>query len=135
MASILSSLTLHLFDLKTEIGPIKTGNKGDRLPETQLGDDITADIGSGRRCQGGNRRMAQFFNNPFETKVIGTKIVPPFGNAVGLINGKEGDAAGLNPLHESRDSETAQGRYKPAYICPAESPSVSALARKGSMRC
>ena len=60
--------------------------KVSRLVQRQLLDDVAADAVGGRGGQGDRGRVAQQLAEIAQPGVVGAKIVPPFADAMGLVD-------------------------------------------------
>ena len=68
--------------------------------EPQLQTNVLTNFrrGRGRKC--GHRRVAQTVDDWLQTQVVGTKVMSPFRNAVGFVDGEQRDPAAAKSIHE-----------------------------------
>jgi hypothetical protein len=82
------------------LGRSKAADEGARVVELELLDDVGADVGRGRGRQRDRLRAADALAERLQTKVVGTKIVTPRGDAVRLVHGEERNLQALQGLDE-----------------------------------
>jgi len=83
------------------VGPVKTGHKDLGVPQAQAADHFLPGglVRRGGEGDAGHFRIALVQGG--ELQVFGTEIVAPLGDAVGLVNGKEGQPSlGLKPVQQ-----------------------------------
>ena len=83
-----------------QVGPIEGSNEDRRIHEPQLGDDVTPDA-FGRRGRERMERDVQLVTQPSELPVLGTEVVSPLTDAVGLVDRDEAHAPLLERTPEA----------------------------------
>ena len=87
----------HFADCVADIGPVETGDEGFRAFKREFGDDLLT-CALVRRCgQGDARDAREAFREDFQLAILWPEIVPPLGNAMGLVNGEKRN---LMPRHQ-----------------------------------
>jgi hypothetical protein len=76
-----------------DVGPIKAGDELLGLRQTETFDDLLAGQAIGGGGEGDARDPGPALMQQVELDVLGPEVVPPLRDAVGLVDGKEGDAA------------------------------------------
>jgi len=76
------------------------------LGEPQPFDDVGPGLGIGGGGEGDQRHLGEEAPQAAELHVFGPEIMPPLGDAVGFVNGKEGDLHLLQPLQEGIAHQT-----------------------------
>src|SRR5262245_49904304 len=79
-------LSLRVRDAEREIVPRETAHENLRrlapeFSETELLDNVVAHFGRGGGGECNDLRLAEFLERPFQSDVIGTKIMSPLRNA------------------------------------------------------
>ncbi len=74
-----------------EIGPVEAGDEHRRLPQAQVGDDIRPDPVGRRGGERHHRHLGQGLAQARELAVLRPEVVPPFGYAMGLVDGQGAD--------------------------------------------
>ncbi len=88
---------VRLADDVTQIGAAKAGDVLIRIAEAELLDDVVADALRGAGREGSNRAVGKEFAETAELAVLGAEVVAPFGDAMGFVDGKEGDGHAPEP--------------------------------------
>ena len=68
--------------------------------KTKLFDNIVLHFRGGSRCEGDGGWVANMFFNLFDTGIVRSEIVPPFTDAVRLVNGEQADGAGFDDFNK-----------------------------------
>ena len=82
--------------LKVQVGPVEAGDQGEGGLEPQLLNDVPAyRLGGGGGKGPHHRPLGQLREEEGNLPVAGPKILPPLGDAVGLIHRQQGDLQSL----------------------------------------
>ena len=73
-----------------DVGAIKAGQKHPPLLQLQPGADLVSGAGIGRSGECQPRHGGKSLGQHRKLQVFRAEVMPPLGNAVGLINGKQG---------------------------------------------
>ena len=103
------AVVAHALHAKHQIRPIERRDDDLRARNPEELQDVGAGGGSRASRQGDGHRLPEQVAHPIESPVCGTEFVPPFDDAVRLVDGQERHlAAGAGqPMHER--SETLRG--------------------------
>ncbi|MBZ5534960.1 MAG: hypothetical protein LAO31_03310 [Acidobacteriia bacterium] len=71
---------------KKKVLPIESGDKEPGLAKAELEGDVAANFGRGRGGECNHAGATQVLDRGLEPQVIGTKVMPPLGNAVRLVH-------------------------------------------------
>ena len=83
-----------------DVGAIEAGDITPGLPEVEPVQDVLAGVGFGGRRQGDHRYFGEYLAQAAELAVFGPEIMAPLGDAVGLVDGEQGDRDILEALDE-----------------------------------
>ncbi len=80
-------------DVEGEVGAVEAGAHGDGLAQTEARGDLLRDAGGGGGGGGHHGGAAEGRDGVVQAQVVGAEVVAPLGDAVGLVDDEEGDAA------------------------------------------
>src|SRR5215469_12363846 len=89
---------LPLLHQIAEIWTMKAGNVLVGTTEPELRDDVVPHLPRCARRKGRNRQVREMLAQRAKLTILRAKLVPPFGDAVRLIDGKERNRDMLQPL-------------------------------------
>ena len=92
-AQQLATRLVLLHHAVADVGPVETGDELLGLHQAETFDDFLAGQAIGGGGEGDARDLRPALMQQVELDVIGPEVVPPLGDAVGLVDGEEGDAA------------------------------------------
>ena len=96
-----SALAPGMDDVQLQVGAVEAGVDDLGIGHAQLGEDVLDDVGSGRRRQGHDGRPAQVVDGLAQSQIVGTKVVAPLADAVGLVDDEQLDLHGLGAVRET----------------------------------
>ena len=79
------------------------------LAEAQLADDVRAHVGRRRGGDGEDGDVGEAGERVADIKVIGTEVVSPLADAVGLVDGEKGEFGAGDGLQETRAAKALGG--------------------------
>ncbi len=74
-----------------DVGPVETGDEAGRLGEPEASAHVVARLGVGGRRAGDDRHVGEQLAQAAQVDVLGTEVVAPLRDAVGLVDGKQGE--------------------------------------------
>src|SRR5258707_12406867 len=80
-----------------QIGAMKTGNVFVGIAQLELRQNVVPHVARRTRRKRRDGAIGKFSAEAVQLPVLGTELVSPLGNAVGLVDGKEGDGRKLQP--------------------------------------
>ncbi len=84
-----------------DVGPVESGDVPMGVAQTQHADDVLAGLDIGGGGEGHQRHIGEALAQHAERGVFRAEVVAPLGDAVGLVDGEEGDVDGLEPIEEA----------------------------------
>ena len=84
-----------------EVGSVEAGHHHDRVAHAQAGGDVVSHRGRGGGGEGRDRRAAAGLDGAVQETVVGSEVVAPAGDAVGLVDDQPADAEALQPGQEA----------------------------------
>ena len=99
-----------------EIFAAETGDGFQRIAEFELLDDVVADLLRGAGGEGGDRAIWEERAKLAELAVFGAEIVSPLGDAVGFVDGEEGDGDVSEPAFGAVHDRAFRGDVDEAEI-------------------
>lgn len=96
-------------DVELQVGAMEAGADLVAGPDLEGPPHIGADLWGGGGGQGQNPADFEFLGEARDLQVFGAKIVPPFGDAVSLVDGQQGDGASLQAVQEAFVGEAFGG--------------------------
>ena len=102
----LRQLVLGAAHLKVEVGPVKAGDGDPGVTELQQGEDVLPHPGRGRGRKGRHHRPpGQLGQKLRDGQVAGAEVLPPLGDAVGLVHGHHGDGRAFGEVQKLRGQQ------------------------------
>ena len=92
-----------------EVGPVKARQENPPLLQIQLADDIIPHPFRSGGGEGNDRRLGKVPPQGAQVAVIGAELMPPFGNAVGFVNGDEAQFQMFQKVAETRQRQPFRG--------------------------
>ncbi len=119
--------------LQADVGPVEAVDQDQRAGHAEAGQDLLPHRGRGGGRQRSGGRVAQAFADLAEPEVIGTEIVAPGGDAVGLVHHEQGDVERRDPLHGAGLGELFRGEEEERRLAAFHRP-PGALLLGGAVR-
>src|SRR5713101_3652166 len=88
-----------LADDVAEVRAPKTGDVLVRIAQTELLDDVAANVFGGAGGEGGDGAIRKNLAQATELAVLRTEFMAPLGNAMGLVDGEKRNGEALQPVH------------------------------------
>ena len=83
----LLQLVLGAAHLEVQVGPVKAGDVHKGMAQPQQGENVPPHPGGGRGGKGGDHRPpGQLVHKVRDVQVAGAEVLPPLGDAVGLVD-------------------------------------------------
>ena len=86
---VLLAGALDLDHVDSQVGTVETANEAPRLREAEHAEDVGLHLGGGGGGERHRARAAQRFPRLPQSQVVGSEVVPPLAEAVGLVDGEE----------------------------------------------
>jgi hypothetical protein len=100
-AQQLTARVVLLYHPVTDVGTVEAGGELPRLLQAQLGHDLVAGRGIGGGGQRDARHLRPAFVEQLQLDVLRAEVVPPLGDAVGLVDGEQGDGYALQQVEKA----------------------------------
>ena len=118
-----------------EVGAIKPGDDDGGVAQSELDDDVLADLGGGRGREGVRGRRADRVADGLDAPVARAEVVPPLADAVGFVDGEEadadaGEAVGGSSAFEPFRGEVEEPNFAALDVRPA---CVHLVGREGAV--
>ena len=88
------------------------------LPDPQLADDVPAGLRVSRGGHGHDRHRGKQPAQAAQPGVFGAEIVPPLGDAVGLVDGEQGQFQRSQSLQKFRKHQAFRGDIEQIQLTP-----------------
>ena len=106
-------LLFGLQDFKIQVGPVKAGDQLHGVPKAQQPGHVGADLPRGGGGEGGHHRPPwQGGHKVPDLQIAGAEILPPLGDAVGLVHRHQWDVQTLGQLGKPFGKEPLGGHIK-----------------------
>lgn len=83
-----------------DVGAVEAGQEHPSLLEGQALDDLSAGAGIGGGGQGQPGNLRELLGQGLQLQVLGAEVVAPLRDAVGLVDGEQGQGPLLQPLEQ-----------------------------------
>ena len=101
-----------LADDVAQIGAAKAGDVLVRIAKAELVDDVAANAFGGAGGEGGDGEIGKNLAEAAELAVFRAEFVAPLGDAMGFVDGEEGDRETLEPVHGVAEGDALGRKIK-----------------------
>ena len=108
-----------LADDVSQIGAAKAGDVFVGVTEAELLDDIVADALSGAGGEGDNGEVGKKFAEAAKLAILGAEVVAPFGDAMGFVDGEEGNRHAAEPGGRAVEGDAFRRKIEKAVVALA----------------
>ena len=95
-----------------QVASVEAGQKDLPPLQVKLADDVLAHLFGGSGGQGNHRDRREFLTQQLQIPVVGAKLVAPFGDAVGLVDGDEVQVEVVQEMAEPGQGQPLRGRVQ-----------------------